>query len=199
MKLLRGHVRDNRNSAAGCPNIPPSFREDRMKTKEEQIAHLQRYVSCEPNSGCWIWIGRTDRDGYGKTRLKASGDEHWKRNKPKNRLVHRVMYELLRGPIPLGLHIDHLCRVRSCCNPYHLEPVTCKINIQRGISYLRGITHCPHGHEYTEANTRRKMKKGYMSRDCKTCDHRRQVEKRIRQGKGYEIATLIRLGIPIPS
>jgi len=78
---------------------------------------------------CWLWTGGTaggtpgDRYGYIGPGRRGSG--------PMLR-VHRVVWELLVGPIPEGLELDHLCRVRICCNPDHLEPVTHRENLRRG-------------------------------------------------------------------
>lgn len=79
----------------------------------------RRYVP-EPNSGCWLWLG-PNATGYGQIKLDG-----------KVRLAHRVSYELAKGPIPGGLEIDHLCRVRCCVNPNHLEAVTRRVNQLRG-------------------------------------------------------------------
>jgi len=85
----------------------------------------------EPNSGCWIWLGALFPKGYGMIR--------WNK---KVTPAHIVSYKLFRGPIPFGLQIDHLCRVRCCVNPYHLETVTGKENVRRGlcaeVAYRRG-------------------------------------------------------------
>lgn len=95
--------------------------------------------------GCWLWTGTVYKTGYGglATRLRLTPGG--------SRLAHRAAYQLLVGPIPEGLHLDHLCRVRRCVNPAHLEPVTPKENARRG---LRGAlkTHCPHGHPLTAEN-----------------------------------------------
>lgn len=72
---------------------------------------------------------------------------------------------MLRGPIPEGLVIDHLCRDLLCVNPGHLEPVTQKENVRRGVGH-GAETHCPQGHEYTEANTRVSKKN---KRYCRAC------------------------------
>lgn len=72
-------------------------------------------------NGCWIWLGRINGFGYGE--LKC-GERRLK--------AHRVSYEHHVGPIPEGLDLDHLCRVRPCVNPEHLEPVTRSENIRRG-------------------------------------------------------------------
>lgn len=70
--------------------------------------------------GCWLWNGSLTYDGYGLFRAnnRATG-------------AHRFAYEYFVGPIPAGLHIDHLCRVRNCVNPDHLEPVTPQENDRR--------------------------------------------------------------------
>jgi HNH endonuclease len=114
---------------------------------------------------CWLWTGVFDNGGYGIIKV----------NKRKVG-AHRVSWELNRGPIPYGLDIDHLCRVRSCVNPDHLEPVTRKENIERGVARITSLsrfaamTHCRRGHEFTPENTRHSISaKGYTLRTCKTC------------------------------
>jgi hypothetical protein len=84
------------------------------------------------------------------------------RNGP-NVSIHRYIYELFSGPIPVGLVLDHLCRVRHCVNPEHLEPVTIAENVRRGLKG-RMVTHCPKGHEYTPENTYT-----YNRRECRRC------------------------------
>jgi hypothetical protein len=119
----------------------------------------------EDANGCWIFTGSIARTGYGQVRTNN-----------RNASTHRVTYEYFRDDIPPGLVIDHLCRVRACCNPWHLEPVTQRINILRGNGPLtagsqlaareRAKTHCPANHEYTEANTQVTWR-GH--RKCRTC------------------------------
>jgi hypothetical protein len=105
-------------------------------------------ISPEPNSGCWLWTGSVNKAGYGLFWTGAA-----------QRLAHRCSYELHVGPIPAGLTLDHLCRVRCCVNPDHLEPVTQGDNARRspiiGIrsgELQRSKTHCPKGHAYTGEN-----------------------------------------------
>lgn len=79
---------------------------------------------------CWIWRRRLDRYGYGQIEIT-------RRPERRSTKAHIVAYEVFVGPIPSGHTIDHLCRNRACCNPDHLEVVTRKENIQRGIGYGR--------------------------------------------------------------
>ena len=98
---------------------------------------------------CWLWTGPLDRHGYGKCSAGAAKTGQWWR------LAHRVVYELENGPIPEGLVLDHLCRVRNCVNPAHLEPVTIGENDARGISPWaenKRKTHCSRGHELSQDN-----------------------------------------------
>lgn len=108
----------------------------------KSFADAQRYYVPEPVTRCWLWQGVLDDYGYGRFWLHG-----------KEFQAHRVLYEVAHGPIPKGLVIDHICRVKHCVNPDHLEAVTQKENTLRG---LRGrqITHCMRGHEFTETNTR---------------------------------------------
>ena len=112
---------------------------------------------------CWRWIGGSRTKG-GYVRITAGG---------RGVMAHRWAYELLVGPIPEGLTIDHLCRVTDCVNPAHLEAVTQRTNIVRGDGpAARNVvkTHCPQGHPYDETNTYRRPDGG---RDCKLCINER--------------------------
>jgi len=116
---------------------------------------------------CWIWNGHLV-SGYAYVRFKD-----------KSRRVHRVVYEALKGPIPDGLVLDHLCRNPACVNPDHLEPVTQQTNVLRG----NGIpvqnaqkTHCKYGHPLFGPNLWYNVKAG--ERQCRTC-----MRERTRQWK----------------
>jgi glucan biosynthesis protein len=80
--------------------------------------------------GCWIWRRRLDRYGYGQIEII-------RRPERRSTKAHIVAYEVWIGPIPPGKEIDHTCRVHACCNPDHLEAVTRKENLDRGIGYGR--------------------------------------------------------------
>lgn len=94
---------------------------------------------------CWRWTGFHDACGYGRAFVDG-----------KVRMAHRVAFEFLVGPIPKDKEIDHLCRNRGCVNPLHLQPVSHKENMRRGLAgaHLLAKTHCPAGHEY-EGNARK--------------------------------------------
>lgn len=94
-----------------------------------------------------------------------------------NYYVHRLTYAAFREPIPDGLVIDHLCKVKNCCNPWHLEAVTQRENVLRGDTIPArhaSLTHCPRGHAYDEANTRVHKGKRY----CRACQRERWHERK---------------------
>jgi hypothetical protein len=107
------------------------------------------FTKVSQSGDCWEWH-KTDRAGYG-TQFYAM-------------LPHRWSYEYFRAPIPDGLELDHLCRNRRCVNPWHLEPVTRRVNAMRGVGSKEA---CVNGHPYTEENTYRHPSKG--TRGCRTC------------------------------
>ena len=84
------------------------------------------HVETSDKTDCWLWTGRKNRKGYGIFHFSIP------RLGTKGQLAHRFVYLNYVGPIPDGLTIDHLCRVRNCVNPFHLEPVTIRENVQRG-------------------------------------------------------------------
>jgi hypothetical protein len=127
---------------------------------------------CRPDLGpCWLWTDSLNNGGYGRF---AMGE----------RIVgnaHRIAYEMLVAAIPEKLDLDHLCRVRCCVKPRHLEPVTRLENLARGNTIIRRnieATHCPHGHPYSGRNLYIKPS-GF--RECRAChreQQRRYLERR---------------------
>lgn len=119
-------------------------------------------VELVDNNGwdCWKWTGGLKDNGYSNVylgnRRQMSG--------------HRLSYQLMIGDIPDGLDLDHLCRLRSCINPYHLEPVTRRVNTLRspiGIAASKAAqTECIHGHAFTAENTIRNRN---GTRKCRRC------------------------------
>ena len=92
----------------------------------------------DASGDCWEWTAAVKDTGYGN--FWVGYDEGWAR-------PHRYVWELLVGPVPEGLDLDHLCRNRLCVNPDHLEPVTRSVNLLRGIGNgNKRKTHCPQGH-----------------------------------------------------
>lgn len=126
-----------------------------------------------PDSECWIWQLAPDSSGYGRISFRDGGRRVF-------RSSHRMMYELMVGPIPDGLVIDHLCRNPICCNPEHLEAVTQQTNLLRGETLQAeniGKTHCKFGHKFSPENTRIVPR----GRRCITCERRRARESALRK------------------
>lgn len=126
-------------------------------TREERF--LEK-VEPEPNTGCWLWTSIVGNNGYG---LFHNGE--------KIVIAHRWSYENFRGPIPGGLEIDHICRVRCCVNPQHLRALTRYENIMRAttnpIVAHANKTHCLRGHELSGDNLYYRPSNG--QRVCKAC------------------------------
>ena len=118
-----------------------------------------RFMSKVDRTGdCWLWLAAKDGAGYG---FATVGKQRQK--------AHRAAYELLIGPIPEGLQLDHLCRNPPCVNPAHLEPVTGRENTLRGISPIAvnaRKTRCKRGHSFTPENT---IHRPSGRRACRTC------------------------------
>lgn len=118
--------------------------------------------------GCWFWTAYTLKGGYG---------EFWADG--RKILAHRWSYGHFNGPIPEGMHIDHLCETRNCVNPTHLEAVTPKVNLMRGRNHVAreaGKRFCYRNHEYTEDNT---VQLASGQRACREC--RRLLDAKYRE------------------
>lgn len=99
--------------------------------------------------------------------------------------AHRFMYRLLRGEIPAGLQLDHLCRVRHCVNPWHLEAVTARVNVLRGIgptAQNAQKTRCPLGHPLSDENTYRNAQGERRCRICRRSSQERYKRRRMAAG-----------------
>lgn len=127
---------------------------------------------------CWYWDGAYNAKGYGRA---------WSERLSDTTAAHRMVYEELIEVIPPGLQLDHLCRIRSCVNPYHLRIMTGRENLLApGSKALAALnvakTHCPAGHQYDPANT-------YLTaqgqRQCKACKlvARRESARRTRSAR----------------
>jgi hypothetical protein len=108
---------------------------------------------------CWLWTANRTPTGYGLFSMP----------RPDGRLTstgaHRAAYRLLVGPIPGELEIDHLCKVRRCVNPAHLEPVTRRENLRRRETETK--THCIRGHPLFGDNLY--VRPGNSTRCCREC------------------------------
>jgi hypothetical protein len=121
------------------------------------------WAKVQRTDDCWLWTGGTTGLGYGSI---------WDYDERRLVMAHRVSYEMHVGPIPAGLHLDHLCRNPRCVRPEHLEPVTIRENIRRSPLAQENKTHCPAGHEYTPENTYR-APGSPNCRHCRACSRER--------------------------
>ena len=140
-------------------------------------------VVVDPETGCWNWKAQRTWNGYGRFRL--DGKLHY---------AHRVCYELVKGKIPEGLELDHLCRNRGCVRPGHLEAVTHQENVRRGVPANSAKTHCLQGHRLSGDNL-------YVRPDgervCRTCRAERARRYRTKKKKGANPANGVDARAPI--
>jgi hypothetical protein len=130
--------------------------------------HDRFWAKVDAMGDCWEWTGGKQDRRYGIFHPNGSAT---------GEMAHRFAWELLVGPIPDGLTLDHLCRNPSCVNPDHLEPVTIAENLMRGYGLVgKNIrkTHCPQNHAYSGDNL-------YIDprgwRKCRTCERARNRER----------------------
>lgn len=140
-------------------------------------AFFWKYANPEPNTGCWLWSGAGDEKGYGFVRSRGA-----------NYRAHRLAWEILRSPIPDGLTIDHLCKVKCCVNPDHMEVVSSVENTLRAETWSgrnSRRTACPSGHPYVGDNIKWQEGRRY----CRECQRKygrergRRLRREARDGK----------------
>lgn len=138
---------------------------------------FRRKLKVDAETGCWLWQGYIYPNGYGYTHKRIAP------GKFKASYAHRVVYEILVGPIEHT--IDHVwargCRYKHCCNPAHLEDVPQRVNILRSTSFAAknaAKTHCVRGHEFSPDNVRITPQ---GRRDCLKCCAIRQAMVRERR------------------
>ncbi len=126
---------------------------------EQRITPERFFSKVHKTATCWLWTGSKSR-GYGV--IYVATYPH------RKRAAHRWFFEVLNGPLPNNLQLDHLCRNRACVRPDHLEVVTCGENIRRGLTgdWQRRKTRCPQGHLYSTDNT---ILNDRGHRKCRAC------------------------------
>lgn len=143
-------------------NIVDGLVAESLERKQKHLEKMVKEVVDQKIYDCWEWAGFINYSGYGII-------GHCESKKRFSTRIHRLIYETIFGKIENGYHLDHLCRKRSCINPFHLEVVTNRENILRGLGQ-RSInarkTHCNKGHEFKGHNLMIKK----TGRDCRICN-----------------------------
>lgn len=127
---------------------------------------------------CWVFRGKVNNSGYGSL---SSAGKKW--------MAHRYMWTLMRGPIPEKMQVDHLCRVRRCLNPQHMEIVDCRTNLLRGTGasaqHARKVAcpKCGKPYDYIHPNG---------SRRCRSCQQAMQKDRYNRRRQGLSVRPWIR-------
>lgn len=138
---------------------------------------IEHYLDKSDPNGCWIWTRGKDPQGYG---LVSWGG--------RSSYVHRTYLIELGHEYPDGWVTDHLCRVTSCANPEHLEIVTRRENVIRGVgpTAVNAVkTHCDNGHEFTPENTSTRPNGG---RYCRACWRETWHKRKARHAKGMSLS-----------
>lgn len=134
-------------------------------SRRSRPASVRFWEKVDTGGDCWLWTASVDMAGYGQFGVAAGQIVK----------AYRWAWEQENGPVPTGMHLDHLCRVRRCVRPSHLEPVTQRENLLRGETFVAANvrkTHCPRGHAYDMVNAR-------GDRCCRTCV--RETNRRARE------------------
>lgn len=147
----------NRKSAA---LIASQVRQRQLLSIPLELRVKEQIVVTE--NGCWEWQGYRYGNGYAGMSWQG-----------KQQLLHRLVYEHFVEAIPSDMQIDHLCRIRHCVNPAHLEVVTPRENTRRAMR-----THCVNGHEFTPENTYTPID---GKRYCRACRRKRVRDQRARK------------------
>lgn len=155
--------------------IEHHYRDTSGEIAAAHAALTKRFWSkVQKTPGCWMWTGQVTNSGYGNMKVMR-----------RQRLAHRLSYELLVGPIPFGLELDHLCSVRVCVNPEHLKPVTPRENVLRSdsVSAVNARkTACHRGHPLVGDNLAMAPRgNGTKFRRCRTCSRLAQQAARDRK------------------
>ena len=151
------------------------MKEKNLVLTPQQLARFWSRVSKMQQGDCWLWQGSLCTKGYARFTAQMTQFQ-----------AHRISYMIHHGPIPDGLVCDHLCRVRHCVNPAHLEPVTSAENTRRGdIANVRraekaAMTHCKRGHPFSAENVFFHKKTGKRAcRECKRMHHRNWYSRKV--------------------
>jgi hypothetical protein len=132
------------------------------KTEEQRFWEK---VNKDAPGGCWIWLGAR-RGGHGNVYGQ------FRREKGPKVQAHVWAWENKHGPLPVGHRPDHLCRIKLCVNPIHMEPVTSWENTKRGLAPTAvnaRKTHCIRGHPLSGDNL---ITRPDGHRKCRTCKRR---------------------------
>lgn len=148
----------------------PGGRRSMHRNLEDVLARVER-------GDCWVWTGAKNSRGYGVAVVAG-----------QRGLVHRYVYTAMVGPIPDGLHLDHLCRNPICCRPDHLEPVTARENVRRGNATNK--THCKNGtHLWVPENITIRRSGHKVCRLCANAQQRAwQIRRRVADEHGEAVA-----------
>ena len=133
--------------------------------KEEVLQKLYDNTVCDEH-GCWLWQGGRTTGGFGEASI--GGETFY---------VHRLGFSLTKHALTKGKELDHLCKVRHCWNPAHLEEVLHRTNCLRGGSFSAAnaqMTHCKRGHIFSEGNTYRPEEHHRVCKECKRLNDRQR-------------------------
>jgi len=146
-----------------------------MRSSKPVWERVLAKVVDDAETSCWIFTGGVNSAGYGQISTSANSMA----------TAHRIVFEHFIGPIPDGMDLDHLCRVRRCVNPTHLEPVTRGENLGRGnhpnmVTRRTGI--CQRGHDLSVVGVNIRVRaSGTTKRSCAACARLHEVARNARR------------------